>query len=86
VLLHKLLVLGYNENQEEQEMMGFSAKTKKAAKELIGQNVAGRFVETSVFGPEYRSTGTHTVVGPSPYERKWFAELTVKDGVLVGVR
>lgn len=67
-------------------MMGFRAKSKKDVKALVGQDVSGRFIETSMFGPEYKPSATHTVVGPSPYERKWFAQVTVQDGVLVKVK
>jgi hypothetical protein len=35
------------------------------------------FVETSMFGPEFKGAGTYTIVGPSPYERKWFGQITV---------
>lgn len=67
-------------------MMAFEAKTKKYVKGLIGKNVAHLFVETSMFGTEYSSTGVHTVVGPSPYERKWYATLTVENDILKKVR
>ena len=50
-------------------MMGASYKSKKLLKESIGKPL--NYVETSMFGPEYKSTGTFCVVGPSPYERKW---------------
>lgn len=65
-------------------MMGASYKTKKDLKASVGQEL--RFVETSMFGPEYRSNGTFCVVGPSPHERKWFAEVTMKDGLIAKVK
>ena len=58
-------------------------KTKKDLKNSVGKPL--RFNETSMFGPEYRSTGKFCVVGPSAYERKWFAEVTMKDNVIVKV-
>lgn len=64
-------------------MMGASYKTKKALKESVGQPL--RYVETSMFGPEYRDNGRFAVVGPSPYERKWFAQVTMKDGLIAKV-
>ena len=64
-------------------MLGASYKTKKACKESIGQ--APRFVETSVFGDEFTGDGKYTVVGPSPYQRKWFAQVTVTKGVITKV-
>jgi hypothetical protein len=64
-------------------MMGASYKTKKDLKAAIGQSL--RYVETSFFGEEYRENGTFCVVGPSPYERKWFASVTMKDGKIAKV-
>lgn len=64
-------------------MMGASYPTKKACKEAIGQEP--KFIETSVFGPEYNGDGTYVVVGPDPYCRKWYAQVTVKDGVIAKV-
>ena len=44
------------------------------------------FQETSMFGPEYRGAGEYAVVGPGPYERKWYARVTVDaDGRIVKV-
>mgnify|MGYP001574913107 CR=1 FL=1 len=65
-------------------MMGASYKTKKLLKEAIGQPL--RYVETSMFGPEYKSNGSFCVVGPSPYERRWYAEVTMKDGKIERVK
>lgn len=53
-------------------------KTKKELKASIGQPL--RYNETSVFGPEYKDNGKFAVVGPSAYDRKWFAEVTMIDG------
>jgi hypothetical protein len=64
-------------------MMGATYKTKKALKESIGQSL--RYVETSMFGEEYKANGTFCVVGPSPLQRKWFAEVTMKDGLIAKV-
>ena len=61
-------------------MMGASYKSKKLLKESIGKPL--NYVETSMFGPEYKSTGTFCVVGPSPYERKWFASVTMENGLI----
>ena len=64
-------------------MMGASYPTKKALKENIGKPL--RYVETSFFGEEYKSDGTFSVVGPSPAQRKWFASVTMKDGLIARV-
>ena len=68
-------------------MPGCYLKTKKALKELVGQPTGNcQFVETSVFGPEIERDGAFCVVGPDPYNsRKWYAEVTVQNGVVVKV-
>lgn len=64
-------------------MMAASYKTKKLLKESVGKALL--YVETSMFGAEYKSDGTFPVVGPSPYERKWYATVTMKDGLIFKV-
>jgi len=64
-------------------MMGARYATKKELKAAIGQPL--RYEETSFFGSEYRETGKFCVVGPSPTQRKWFAEVTMKDGLIAKV-
>lgn len=64
-------------------MLGASYPTKKDLKAAIGKPL--RYVETSAFGPEYRANGTFAVVGPSPYERKWYAEVTMREGLIAKV-
>jgi hypothetical protein len=64
-------------------MMAASYKTKKDLKSAIGKEL--RYVETSMFGEEYRANGTFCVVGPSAYDRKWYASVTMKDGVVAKV-
>jgi len=59
-------------------------KTKKDLKSSVGQPL--RYVETSIFGLEYRATGKFCVVGPSAYERKWYAEVTMQDGLILKVK
>lgn len=66
-------------------MMGASYKTKKELKENIGKSL--RYVETSLFGLEYKDDGTLTVVGPDPHtNRKWYAQVTMKNGIITGVK
>lgn len=66
-------------------MMGIEGfKSKKDLKAAVGQTP--RFIETSIFGAEYKGDGEYTVVGPSPITRKWFATVTVKEGVIAGVK
>jgi len=66
-------------------MMGASYKTKKELKSSIGKEL--RYIETSFFGPEYKENGTFCVVGPNPYNnRKWYAEVTMRDGFISKVK
>lgn len=64
-------------------MMAAHYPTKKALKDAIGKPL--RYEETSMFGSEYRADGTFAVVGPSPYVRKWFATVTMKEGLIAKV-
>ena len=54
-------------------------KTKKALKESIGKPL--RYNETSLFGNEYKSDGKFCVADSSP-ARKWFAQVTMQNGVI----
>ena len=65
-------------------MLGASYKSKKDLKASIGRPL--RYVETSMFGPEFKADGKFCVVGPSPYERKWYAEITMKAGLIEKVK
>jgi hypothetical protein len=65
-------------------MLGANYKTKKELKSNVGK--ALDYVETSIFGPEYKEDGTFCVVGPSPYERKWFASVTMESGKIKKVK
>ena len=64
-------------------MLAARYPTKKALKESIGKPL--RYQETSMFGTEYTPDGSHPVVGPSPYERKWYATVVMKDGLIAKV-
>lgn len=61
-------------------MMSANYPTKKALKAAIGKPL--RYVETSMFGAEYREDGKFAVVGPSPYVRKWYAQVTMAGGLI----
>lgn len=58
-------------------------RTKKALKESVGESLS--YTETSMFGPEYVPNGSFSVVGPSAYQRKWFARVTMADGFIAKV-
>ncbi len=65
-------------------MLGALYTTKKELKAAIGQPLV--YEETSMFGPEFRPDGTFAVVGPSPYKRKWFAQITMEKGLIKAVK
>ncbi len=66
-------------------MMGIKGfKTKKELKAAIGKEPG--FIETSMFGKEYKGDGRYTIVGPSPKVRKWYATITVADGLIAKVK
>lgn len=65
-------------------MMAANYKTKKQLKESVGKQL--RFTETSCFGAEYKSNGEFCVVGPSAYERKWYATVTMENDLIKSVK
>ena len=66
-------------------MMGADYATKKVLKESIGKTLD--YIDTSMFGNEFKGDGTYAVVGPDPYRnRKWYAEVTIKEGLISKVR
>lgn len=65
-------------------MMAAHYPTKKVLKEAVGKPL--RYTETSYFGDEYTPNGTVTVVGPDAHTRKWFATVTLRDGLIEKVK
>ena len=68
-------------------MLVFKYASKKDLKASIGKSL--RYIETSIFGNEYVSTGK--LVGANrPHMtgmgREFFAEVTMNDGLIVGVK
>jgi hypothetical protein len=60
--------------------------SKKDCKAAIGQPL--KYVETSLFGPEYRTNGRLTVCNRphiTGMGREWFGNITMKDGVITKV-
>jgi hypothetical protein len=60
--------------------------TKKACRESIGKPL--RYIETSVFGAEYKPDGELTVANRphiTRQGREWFGIITMKDGLIVKV-
>ena len=64
-------------------MMAAHYPTKKVLKASIGQSL--RYEETSFFGSEYGDNKTFVVVGPSSTQRKWYAKITMRDGLIIKV-
>ena len=68
-------------------MLVFNYESKKALKENVGKPL--RYIETSVFGPEYRDNGTLTganrphITGKG---REFFANVTMANGLIVSVK
>ena len=57
--------------------------SKKVLKENIGQRL--KYQETSMFGPEYRDNGVLTVANRphiTGIGREFFAQVTMKDGII----
>ena len=57
--------------------------TKKALKESVGKRL--QYQETSNFGIQYKSNGTITVADGFTGKRKWFANVTLQDDLIVKV-
>lgn len=58
-------------------------KTKKSLKEKIGKRIS---VNDPSIVPEYTGTGNYFCVGPGLYDRRWYAQIDVKDGILLKVK
>lgn len=68
-------------------MIVFNYPSKKVMKENVGKPL--RYIETSMFGEEYRSNG-YLVGANRPHitgqGREFFATVTMKDGLIVSVK
>lgn len=68
-------------------MIIFDYPSKKELKEQIGNRL--RYIETSMFGPEYRSNGTLTganrphITGKG---KEFFANVTMQDDLIIKVK
>lgn len=61
--------------------------SKKVLKESIGQRL--KYIETSLFGPEYQDNGTLTVANRphiTGIGREFFANVTMQSGLIKGVK
>lgn len=72
---------------KEHKMIVFNYPSKKELKENIGKPL--RYIETSMFGPEYRDNGTLTganrphITGKG---REFFATVKLENGLIVSVK
>jgi len=68
-------------------MIIFSYPSKKVMKENIGKRL--RYIETSMFGPEYRDNG-YLVGANRPHitgiGREFFAEIVMENGLIKSVK
>jgi NADH:ubiquinone oxidoreductase subunit F (NADH-binding) len=61
--------------------------SKKECKENIGKPL--RYIETSMFGEEYKLNGVLTVANRphiTKLGREWFGNITMKDGLIAAVK
>ena len=61
--------------------------SKKVLKESIGQRL--KYIETSLFRPEYQDNGTLTVANRphiTGIGREFFANVTMESGIIKGVK
>jgi hypothetical protein len=79
--------LSYQLNKGELKMLVFKYPSKKVLKENIGKPL--RYIETSMFGAEYRDNGVLTganrphITGQG---REFFAQVTMNDGIIASVK
>lgn len=68
-------------------MIAIAVKTKKELKSYVGQSISHMVIETSLFGREYSdNVNGIPFVGPGPYQRKFYGQITVVDGILTKVK
>jgi hypothetical protein len=68
-------------------MIVFNYPSKKVLKENIGQPL--KYIETSMFGPEYRPNGNLTGANRphiTHMGREFFAQVIMKDGIIHKVK
>ena len=61
--------------------------SKKSMKESVGEKLI--YEETSMFGPEYQSTGEITVCNRphmTGLGREWFGQVTLENNIIVKVK
>ena len=69
------------------KMMILNYESKKALKECIGKSL--RYSETSMFGPEYKSSGSFCGCNRphlTGYKREFYANVTMLDDLIKSVK
>jgi hypothetical protein len=61
-------------------------KTKKAVKEAIANGERVTVYTIDPYGPKAVPDGHHTIVGPEPYDRRWYGQVTVRSGCLTSIK
>ena len=61
-------------------MLVANYKTKKDLKSNVGKQLL--YTETSMFGAEFNPNGKFCIVGPSAYNRKFYAEVTMQNNLI----
>ncbi len=62
-------------------------KTKKALKEAKDTNITPNLYDPSLLErADLNNLDNVPVVGPSAYDRKWYAQITTVDGILTKVK
>lgn len=60
--------------------------SKKAIKEALARDEPVTVYSASVFGNGKAPDGKHTLCGPSEYNRKYYAQIEVKDGKIIKIK
>lgn len=60
-------------------------KTKTALKSMKGKEI-GYVINPSPIEFKTLETYKGSIVGPSEYERKWYAQIEVKDRILISIK
>ena len=63
------------------------AKTQKAFREYAtGKPIDSCLYSESPYVGENPTAGTHVVVGPGPYQRKWYGNVVLENGIVTRIK
>lgn len=66
-------------------LSAYGYKSKKDLKLAVGKRF--NYCENSIHGNQYKPNSMLTVVGPSAYDRKWYAQVwTDNEGIITKVK